>query len=74
MEERFGGSLKYERVLPAKTVPNPAVGSTRLLEACDLKGRLLILRVKVQAPPLAAELEEMQELVALAVDAAAPRT
>jgi hypothetical protein len=45
IEERSGSSLKYENVLPEKTVPNPpkpVPGSTRLLEACDLNVFLLI--------------------------------
>jgi hypothetical protein len=40
MEERFGGSVRYESVLDAvakPNPPNPAPEAARALEACDVE-------------------------------------
>jgi hypothetical protein len=51
MEERLGGSKRYDSVLPVleepnpPNPPNPAPGAAaRLLEACALNCRLLIMK------------------------------
>jgi hypothetical protein len=46
IEERFGGSVRYESVLPVEVEPNPpkpTPDAARLLEACNLNCRLLML-------------------------------
>ena len=45
MDERFGGSVRYESVLLAEAEPKPpnvVPGVARVLEAWDLDWRLLI--------------------------------